>query len=172
MSFYKITEIPGMNGFIAVGDLIKNNGHEEYELINVETLINTDIMVGDRQLRYPIPKGAFWLNRNYVKEIDDPGIREYSAENDFGDLEYEGTYEKGRIRVSYASYKNVLTIDVKDTSVNPIRTVYSQNYYDDHRVDAEKSVVGSLRIDDGLEDLVFLLKDIAEKQRNGTQGES
>ena len=162
-SYYKIKELPGLKGMIARGEETAPNH------VCVEELINLDVIIGDRQLRFPMPEDALYINTEYLEAIDNIDLREFSTKSPFGKLNYEGHWSKGTIHVDYAHYENALTVNVKDTSVDPVRTVFSDNFYGDYRVDAEECVQRVLKDEDEIEELVFSLSDVADAQRKQTR---
>jgi len=164
--FYKIRGLPGFDGFVAKGDplVTTTNDGDRIDVVSVKELLNLNVIIGDRSISFPMPPDCLLIGADAVVEIDDPGIREYTAQTPFGPFEYEGHYKKDGIQVDYAVYGNGMSVSVKDTSVNPVKTVYSQNYYGDYTVDAEEAVEKALREDSYIEDLVFALKDITNAQ--------
>lgn len=163
-NYYRVKNLPGLKGLVIRGKTVLLGG---YDYVNVEEIINTAIVIGDRELRFPFPTGTMLLSVDELEVFENFEKKEFTYDNPFGDLGYEGHWSRGTIHVDYAVYEKGMSINVKDTSVKPVRTVFSQNFYGDYCVDAEESVQHVLKNESDIEELVFSLQDIAAAQKEG-----
>jgi hypothetical protein len=156
-----------MDGLIVKGEVVDmyqpsrdptGYGDGVISCVEVEEIINVNVIVGDRQLKFPVKNGMLMLNIHSVQEIDDPQLREFTTENPFGEYLYDGSYKKNSIVVTYVRYENGISVDVKEDFGDTGRTVYSQNYYGEAAEQAEGIVEQTLSNDLDVDDLVFNLK--------------
>lgn len=169
-SYYRIENLmPGLNGLIVRVD---DDGKRSDGYRAVSRVYNTNISFGDSTLSHPVNAPGLLISLGNLQKVDDPTIREFATDNPFGELQYEGHWSKGNIHVDYALYEKIMTVNVKDTSVKPTLTVYSQNYIGDFRVDAEESIQQVLRDESDIDDLVFSLQDIAAAQKGHMKEET
>lgn len=164
--YYKIKNIPGLNGLHVRGQLHKASdiANRVIDVVEVFDFINANIQLGDRELKYPVPEHTVYINTFYLKETPDFFLKEFSTENPFGKLAYEGHWSKGTIHVDYAVYENGMSVNVKDTSVKPIKTVFTQNFFNEDAVAAENCIQQTLRDEADIDDLVFSLHEISDSQ--------
>lgn len=128
-------------------------------------LIDRDSIVGDRNVSLPLPDGALYIDRKYLTEVTDPGIREYDNSNPYGKFILEGRMDCGPLRVTYAQFEKNLQVSVFDTEAN--RTLYSQNF--SKNFDKVKQTIEEALKDGDQEgaDLVFSLNELKEVELNG-----
>ena len=105
---YKIVNLPGLSGLYVVGTKISADD----DLVEIQELVNVGIVVGDRQLRYPIPPGAMWIGSDFLDESDDIGSREFSTDNPYGEFKYEGRFERDRLVIVHAVYEKAISITI------------------------------------------------------------
>jgi hypothetical protein len=157
--FFRITGLPGLEGLVAevAGECPKEGVAE------VCALINTNVVVGDRNVKFPFPDRALYIDSQYLKLVPDP-FREYDAKNPFGSVLFEGHYKKNDLEVAYVVFDNALSATIfekhKDGSQ---KTIFSQNFFDS-AIDARAAIEDVLREDDEVEDLVFRLKELKEQE--------
>lgn len=163
-SYYRIKGIPGFEGLIVSsnGSRIAIN-NDEVDVLDVSEIINPNIAIGDGVLKWPQQRGSIFINADLLEKID-YSPREFTTGNPFGALEYEGHWSRGTVHVDYASYENGMSVNVKDTSVQPAKTVFTENFYGDYQVDAEEAIEQALRHETDIDDLVFELTHLAEMQ--------
>lgn len=167
-SYYRIKGCPGLESLIVEGyetdiSVEHPNDNRVYDLVCAEAIINPGVAVGDSTLKWPQPPLTVFFIKKNLEEID-YSPREFSTENPFGALEYEGHWSRGTIHVDYASYENGMSVNVKDTSVNPVKTVFTENFYGDYQTDAQEAIEQALRHETDVDDLVFELTHLAEMQ--------
>ena len=154
--YFRIIGLPGLNGLLVQTEFSR---HRDDELIDVEALI-TDAIIGDRSVKYPLPKDALFVSRRYLEPIPNPEEREYSTENPFGTAKYEGHLVRGKIHIDYVEYDKAITVTIReDVGMGKMRTVISQNYFA-KREQALILVEGVTHGCGDVEDLVFALRDL------------
>lgn len=166
MSFFRIIDIPGMKDLIIKGRIVElyetptsqHYGDGVIESVEVEEILNPDVIIGDRQLKFPVVKGFLHVNLHAVREIDDPGVREFTTQSPFGKYQYDGSYKKFDIVVTYVRYENGISVTISEDRGGAGRTLYSQNFYNERADEAEETVQQALRNDIDIEDLVMELK--------------
>lgn len=165
MSFYRIRSLPGLEDLVIEGEYCRNvTQKDNYDCINVLQIINRDVITS----RYQIPPGALFIDDRYLVEIDNPSIREYTAETPFGRVLFEGHLQRGILVVDYVQYTNGVSVTVREDHNEKGRTVYTQNYFNEKGPVAMKVVADAMSGLLDLEDLVFSLKDIhSDGDKNG-----
>jgi coenzyme F420-reducing hydrogenase delta subunit len=131
--FYKIKSLSkGLDGLIVKGDEIHlNDGYGTYNLVNVSEIIDSNTVIGDRNVKIPMTGGGLWINIHNLEKIDDPGLREFASDNPYGKFLFDGHYVKGDIEVAYCRYERVITVSILELGDDPKRsrkTIYSENF--------------------------------------------
>lgn len=153
---YRILGIPGFDNLHATGEEI-GLSHE----LMVSELINLDVVVGDRHLRYPIPHGAISINMEYLMKVDDITCREFASDNPFGKFKSERRCVFGNLVIVSAEYKNAVTVTIFENNKtdNARVTLFTCNFF--------KTAFTATRLIDltangklDAEDLIFELKNI------------
>ncbi len=170
--FYRIKGLPGLDGLI-----VQNLDDQTIEVtigkdpaitfVPVSTII-TNAVVGDRDLKFPLPPRSLLIDAKFLVDIIDP-TKEYSAKSPFGKHLYDGTYARGDLHIAYTVFDNALSVTVyekKGPGKEGIqKTLYSQNFFVDHETPMrliEDVMAGEM----DPEDLVFEL-DHCRKAEQG-----
>lgn len=171
MPYYKIKNMPGFDGLIARASpgtdllpFIVYDKDEPKDVLRVEEIINPNVAIGDSTLRWPQESDAMFIGVNHLERVDFTP-REFSAENPFGKLTYECHYSRDSIRIDYASYELGLAVTITDAGVEPVKTLYAQNFFGMHAEDAEMSIDRAIKNEERIEDLIFVLNDLARDER-------
>jgi hypothetical protein len=128
--FYLVKDsLPGLSGLHVRGYMTATTGRN-YPRVEVVEII-TNAVVGDRDVKFQIPRYSLWINPEHLTEVDDI-THEYTTKNDYGEFRYEGRLVQGTLQIVYAKYDNAITVTVIETSVEPSKTLYSKTFYDDH----------------------------------------
>lgn len=129
---------------------------------NVSTIIDPNMAVGDRLLRFPIPGGALRVSLEYLEETADPNV-EFSTRSPFGKYQYEGTYAKDGLRIAYTVFEDALSVSIIEGDEKKQRTLYSQNFFAGRQKAADRiQELLSGKVDP--EDLIFALDSITEQE--------
>lgn len=160
--FYVVKEIGG--GFD--GLIIEGKNEAGSNLVEVFKLIDRDSIAGDRNVSLPIEQGVLFISLSKLQEIDDPGTREFAANNPFGKLVLEGHMELGSVKVSYAQFESVMSVNIMDVMAK--KTVFSQYFSKDFEK-IRQTIEDVLKEGDGTDadDLVFRLQELKELEKNG-----
>lgn len=149
--FYRIKDIPGLEGMI-----VRAAEKKPYaDATEVETLISPFTVVGDSQVKLPIPPEALWIGDDFLVEVEDPTV-EYSTHTPFGKYLYEGWMDKDNIRVAYTVHDNAISLTISERNG---KTLYSQNFFK-WRDTALETINTALTGDTDVEDLIFKLKEL------------
>jgi hypothetical protein len=128
---YKINGIPGLDGLLVRGRTTEATTEPSdegvFDLVAVDELLNVNVIVGDRQLRYPLPPDGLFVSKRYLTEVADPGLREYSTANPFGKYQSEGFFNSTSLEISWAVFSLAATITV--ISLDTRRTLFSQSFF-------------------------------------------
>lgn len=160
--FYVVKGIGG--GFD--GLVVETERTQEDGLVEVMRIIDRTSILGDRNVSLPIPGQAIYIDRKFLEPTEDPGTREYAANNPFGRLVAEGQMEISSIKVSYAQFETVLSVNVQDTVAK--KTLFSQYFSKD--IEKVKAAIEAVLKQNGgsdVEDLVFQLRALKEAEANG-----
>ncbi len=126
-------------------------------VVNVERLINSNIIVGDRQFILPIGKNGLMIRSTYLTEVEDPGVsREFGSDNPYGECRSESTIGFDCVTVNIANFQNAMLVTIRDKSVAPIKTLFSE-YFTGNEIKLCEDILEGHK---DLEDLVFLFKSI------------
>lgn len=123
--YYRPVDLPGFEGLIFAGEEFKQRGHSDR--LEVSEVININVVVGDRNLRFPIPQKALYIDRPYFQEYDGSfDTKEFSSDNTFGSWEAECNLVLDQDRkVTWVRYQNALTVTVQQGP----KTIYAQNFF-------------------------------------------
>ena len=165
-NFYRINGLAkGLDGLVV--EVIPTGQSCLYE---VHRIFNTNEMFGDRVVSVPVPEDSLYIDHKCLEETADPN-QEFTSDSPFGEFLYEGTLEKGGLMVAYNMYDNALSVTIleriedKAGTFGYDKTVYSQNFFSGRAL-AMKEIEGALSGETDTEDLVFLLKEIKDKETN------
>ena len=131
-------------------------------LMEIEKVSNDNIIFGDREVTYPVPRAALYISDEFLEEIEDEGNREYSHKNPFGKMLFEGRYAKDKIEVTFVEYENTLSVTVLEKVNDSVKTLYSQNFFSDSEL--IKEIIQVQLAEGDLDDLVFKLKEAKENE--------
>lgn len=160
--FYVVKGIGG--GFD--GLVVEAFATQEGSLVEVLRIIDRNSIVGDRAVALPIPGQAIYLDKRFLEETDDPTTREFAANNPFGNLVLEGHMEMGDLKVSYAQFESVISVNIREPKTG--KTLFSQYFSKDF--DKVKQTIEAVLKESGgsdAEDLVFQLRALKEAEANG-----
>jgi hypothetical protein len=161
-SFFRIHDLsPGLDGLIVEG--IKRAGANKIE---IDKIINPNAILGDRQVTLPVTPDSLFISDRNLSPCDDPGRREFASDNPFGNFIDKCQYERGTLRVTVSHFERALTVDIKDTSNSPIRTVLCENFFTS--VEEVKDSISHFfqnPIQYDPDDLVFMLQELKNTVR-------
>ncbi len=172
MATYKVQDLPGFEHLLAVGELQKlDDGAGEFHLVEIEQLVNTSVLVGDRELKLTIRPGSLWINvHNLVEVPDAEAKREFATDNPFGEFKYSGRFEKERLVITHAVYENAININIVEKNPLEVKgldsTIYSDNFFST-RDRAAELVKNTLEGIMDPEDLIFALDELKEEEKRG-----
>lgn len=161
MKYYRIIALPGLAGLVAEVSA-EINDDSDAEWASVDTLIVPNIVVGDRNMRYPLPPQAVLVKKEYLQGVPDPS-REYSLDSPYGKYMYEGRYKKEELEVAYTKFERALSISIYENRPGSQKTIYSQNFFG-KRDQAMTLIDGVLQGTTEVDDLVFSLKELKERE--------
>jgi len=163
-SYYRIKDIPGLHGLIVKGVDIAP------DFVLIEEIINTNVVLGDSNLKFPMPDDAVFIHPDFLVPVENFEMKTFSTKNPFGKMRYEVHYDKGGVHVDCASYENGISVNVKDGTVSPAKTIFTENYFDEFGERAEDVIKNVMNDALDEDDLIFELKDIAADQRSLNEG--
>jgi hypothetical protein len=129
----------------------------DYTLVEVKCLTKPNMIIGDREISYPLPDFALWVNVNLLEECDFNERREFASTNPWGNVDYEGRHVIGDIEVITCKFEKCLQVTV----MNNKKTIYAQNFFmffDEIRMMLNKIFSGEV------DDLIFDLQRIKQKE--------
>ncbi len=157
--FFKIKGLPGLDGLI-----VQNTSDQTIEVsigkdpaitfVPVDTII-TNAIVGDRDLKFPLPPRSLLIDTRFLVGILDP-TKEYSAKNPFGKYLYEGTFVQDTLHIAYTVFDNALSATIYEMLGGKQKTLYSQNFFTNRKM-AMELIEAVLKGDMDPDDLVFEL---------------
>jgi len=160
--FYVVKGIGGgFDGLVVEGTQVLGT-----QMVTIQKITDRNSIVGDRNVSLPLPPEAVYLGLRFLDPIEDPGIREFAANNPFGKLVLEGHMTCGVLKVAYSQFESVLSVTITDSSVG--KTIFSQYFSKDF--DKVKGTIESIlktKDDSDAEDLVFQLRELKEAESNG-----
>lgn len=165
--FYKIYALcPGLDGLIAQsskGPVLISN----VRWVEVDRIINPNAILGDRQVIIPLSSEGLRINERFLQDCEDPTGREFASDNPFGKFIDECRYEQGTLRVTLGHYEKALSVDIKDTGVKPVKTIFSANYSNSKSTQTIKNHISDFFESPGkdVDDLIFLLQDESDPTR-------
>lgn len=163
-------DLPGLAGLVVRGleeefaDSL-SEGRPAMMFVRVSEIINNDVVVGDRNVRYSLPVWGVLIKRDFLEEVADFVDAEFTVQSPFTEFHFEGHLTKNNLKVDYVKYGNGVSITVSERDAAELpkevwNTLYSQNFFDDFAVEALAEVENSLRDDHDIEDLILQLKAI------------
>lgn len=162
----KLYKIEGLGeGF---DDLIVEASEDDVmDIFEIRRVINPDVMFGDRQLSFPVPPDALYINKQFLSEYDQ-SLRQYDSRNPFGKFLYETTYMRSPLQVCLVEHERAITVtvteservDAKHGGRSTFKTRYSQNFFGDLRT-VRSVVQDAVKIGD-LDDLILRLRELKE----------
>ncbi len=165
--FYSIKGLPGLDGLIVEtnGKVAVASPHQDYA--SVDTII-TNAVVGDRDLKFPLPYHSLLIETKFLTEIPDP-TKEYSAQNPFGKHLYEGTFVRDALHITYTVFDNALSVTIYEAKpaehVEQQKTLYSQNFFVNRKM-AMELIEAVLQDKVDPDDLVFELDRCKREEAN------
>ena len=158
--FYSILPtLPGLAGLYIRGRQIwRDAGGSGDQTVEVAEIITNQI-IGDRDLKFPVPEGSLWISVDHLSEIDDP-TKEYSTKSPFGEYIKDGSFDSDDIHVSYSIFDNAVTVTIFEVQEDSSqRTLFSQNFFKERDIVIEiltDVLVGKTDV----EDLSLILQEI------------
>lgn len=131
------------------------------DMIAVQRITDRDSIVGDRNVSLNLPPTALYIGMQFLEATEDPGKREFAANNPFGRVILEGHMEMGNLKVSYAQFESVISVNIREAESG--KTIFSQ--YFSKEFDRVKGCIESCLKSNGgsdAEDLVFQLRALKE----------
>ena len=159
-SFYRIKGLPGLDGLVVESETVVAN------VALVSALLNPTSMLGDRDLRFPMPEHAIAISTDFLVEIPNPS-KEYTTKNPFGKHLYEGRFKRDTLEIVTVEFENAITVTIIER--NPPQnkgvdhTIYTQNFFESKK--AVKEVIEDV-LQNVLDpdDLIFALGDIKSRE--------
>jgi len=176
MPTYKIKDIPGFENLLVVGQFRQFGGTgEAWRILEVEQFINTNVIVGDRELKIAIPPQSMWLAPVNLELVSDTeGKRVYANDNPFGTFKYEGRYEKDKLVIAYGMYEKAVSITIYEmqpatpnlAAGHSQKTLYSSSFFS-NRTFAMEMVEEMLHGNLDPDDLIFELEKLKGNDYHG-----
>jgi hypothetical protein len=168
--FCRIHDLPGLEGLVVKGTQVaidlayEHVGTGPLLFVEVKELINPNVVVGDRQVKFPMPNQSLLISYEYLVDITDP-FKEYAVKNPFGSLLFNGRYEKDKLEIVYTRYTNGVSITILESrKMKDKKTLYSQNFFS-KAAEAIGKIEDVLSGDTDPEDLIMILKDLKEEDK-------
>jgi hypothetical protein len=133
-------------------------------LLEVRKIINRNAIFGDRNVSFPVPPGAIYVDPAFA-ELTDEGPREYDTSNPYGVFKLEARYSRGQLEVVLGQYEKAVTVAVSEQQAEGKRTLYSQTFTANFA--AVKEAVEVHTSDGDVDDLMFRLAELKEMETNG-----
>jgi hypothetical protein len=169
MPYFRIKDMPGFTGLIAkceVQAIVESKGGV-FDVYYVDEIINPNVAIGDSTLKWPLEYGSMFINKHMLQEVEYEK-KTFTAENPFGEFQFEGHFQKGPLKIDYAKYSNGLSVNICEITkgdANGPKTIYSQNFFGIGKVESAVKIIQKvLEGKADAEDLVFTLKDIATRR--------
>lgn len=161
--FYLVKDIGGgFDGLVVEGTPLKDSP----PTVRIERIIDRNANVGDRTVSLPIPLGSLFIGQEFLEPTDDPGTREFASNNPFGQLVLEGHMQVGDLKVSYAQFQAVLSVNVRELTTG--KTLFSQYFSKDfEKVKSTIEDVLKQNADSDPDDLVLKLRALKEAENHG-----
>lgn len=158
---YKIVDLPGLSGLYVVG--VDNSP----ELVEVLELINMNVTLGDRLLRYKLPEDSLYINVVHLEEVDDDTNIEFAVDNPYGEYMFEGRFQKGDLQIVHAVYRNAVTVTIVEKNPPKMKgmdkTLFTGNFFNAHRNEALKLIEDLLHGQIDPDDIIFAFKNLQEE---------
>ena len=165
MATYKIKGIPGFDGLLAVGDLLDSRW------LNVEQIVNTNLLIGDRELKFTLPEHSILLSKDYLEEVEEEqSRREFASDNPYGQYLYENKFTRERLRITTVVFDEAVSVTL--TEVSPPdekgldRTIWSGSFFK-QKTEALRLVQSAITLNIDPDDLIFGLTELKEKDTDG-----
>lgn len=163
-AYYTIKGVsPSLDGLEAKVVLAVPPDYDGYS--EVLSLRNRGVLIGDRPWSVPVAPGSLLIKDSFlIKSEYQDEMQFTSLKPPYGEHRYDAKLNISTYEVAYSEFENAVTVVVYDVSVEPKKTLYSQNFFDDEALDNVDYVLSL--IDDfknGLfdpDELVFKLKEI------------
>ncbi len=169
---YMVKGIPGLEGLVVDGEYRERVGAGTSDHIAVDEIINPNVVVGDRTVKFPMPKGAIYINDQFLVPVGDYRERQFSTKSPFGKFLFEGHLKRGELVVDYVQYDNAVSVTIREDKGKVGRTVYTQNFFADGGSAAMKAIAAVLSDEKDVDDLVFRLKELKQEELKGTTEEA
>ena len=155
--FFKIlNSLPGLSGLYIRANLPETQSNVDY--IEVSEII-TNTVVGDRDLKFPIPPSSLWISCEHLQEIQDP-TKQYSSASPFGKHLRDATIKDDEINVAYSVFDNAISVTVYEIQDDKSqKTLYSQNFFKNkERVLSE--LIMAMNGDTDVQDIPLILQEL------------
>ncbi len=171
MPFFKIKKLsPFLDGLVVEGDM---KGVTVRPCLHVSRIINDSIVVGDRNLSYPVAPysyGSLTIDPEFLTELKDYKIREFDHTNPWGKCLFECGYNKGQLQVACARYELATQVTVTEKQGKRSKTLFTGYFRPqggdetgEHIFDEVKDTVEShLKGEYDIDDMIFELKELQE----------
>lgn len=166
---YRIKEgLPGLSGLHVVGDVyqIGTAPDDEVDLVHIDEIIDTRIIIGDRMLRYPMPSAALYIDPRYLEKVDMDPDQAFTAETPFGEHLFDGQMIFGNLVVSYSSFENATTVTVVEKNPPDAKgldkTLYSHSFFGDDTDEADKVLLEIFHGEIDPDDIILCFKNLHE----------
>ena len=168
MATYKTKNLPGFEHLLVVGNEWQlDDSRGTFEVVEVKTLINTSVLVGDRELKINLPDQAMFINIHNLEPVPETeSEHEFASDNPFGQYQYEGRFSRGILEVVHVVYEKAITISILEKVGPNSRTLYSESFFS-MRERALGMIEEMLHGELDSDDLIFNLKDLKENDLNG-----
>ena len=112
--------------------------------------------------------GVHKINLDVEELFEDVKVgkpEEVSIKDMLGEHLFEGSYVKGTLHVVYGMFENAVSITIYEMHGSTQKTLYTQNFFKqrDHALGTVEDVLAG-KVD--VEDLIFQLKEIKDKETN------
>jgi hypothetical protein len=161
------------DGLVVVGgEEILDGDDDTKRLISIKEITRPGTIVGDRELRFPLPDDGMFIESGYLEPILDPGLREFDSTNPFGECMGESNSVRGGIGMMVTEYQNALHVSVRDLDVK--RTIWDGYFF--HEIESVLEAIRRVEYDGPADrsDVAFELDRIklafaAPDKNNGDQ---
>lgn len=113
----KVSNVQGLGGALAEISVIRRNG----------------TLIGDRPWQEAVAPGSMFIAKKYLFLSPFQDEMEFSSVNDFGKHLISSVQTRGTTQLLYTEYDNAMSVDVKDISVEPSKTLYSRVFFGSNR---------------------------------------
>lgn len=154
--YFRIHDLcPGLDGLVAEVSsapyLIFNRDEKKDEqgrlvgdaIFFVDRLFHSNIMVGDRDVVFPVSKGLLVMEK-FLEPCAAPERREYASDNPYGSFQWSNTYTGDGLTLTMVMFDQALVVNVSENGP-PTKTVFTKNYYGSDRFAIEQLVSSNLK---------------------------